>query len=403
MNNDALLSLYLDGSLSAEQRAEFERQMLATPSFAQEVRELETLQTMLNAPQELDERSAAFLRSVEDALAVSVVAAAGVSTLGAGITAAGAHSASATSASAGVGLAAGGNAGATATQATASSWISSLASSVLASATASTGSLLISASLALATIGGVGAATYFGLQQQAQNAPAEQKAVAPARNLPQEYVAQEQTPEQTQESANGGSAAQSQDQTTANEADFPWAASSQIISSQIISSQIISSQIISSQTASSPTQISDNGIAQTKPKAREYKAQISGGDTRERYAGAVRDYMRQLQEKEAANDRAGAALVEKSLGALLRQSGDLPLSRKYLSASFSHARALGLAELEGEARAEIALVEFAEGKPEQALETLQEALNILAAAKSPERERWQKEWEKLSAKIKKKN
>lgn len=388
MNNDALLSLYLDGSLSAEQRAEFERQMLATPSFAQEVRELETLQTMLNAPQELDERSAAFLRSVEDALAVSVVAAAGVSTLGAGITAAGAHSASATSASAGVGLAAGGNAGATATQATASSWISSLASSVLASATASTGSLLISASLALATIGGVGAATYFGLQQQAQNAPAEQKAVAPARNLPQEYVAQEQTPEQTQESANGGSAAQSQDQTTAAEADFPWAASSQIISSQ---------------TASSPTQISDNGIAQTKPKAREYKAQISGGDTRERYAGAVRDYMRQLQEKEAANDRAGAALVEKSLGALLRQSGDLPLSRKYLSASFSHARALGLAELEGEARAEIALVEFAEGKPEQALETLQEALNILAAAKSPERERWQKEWEKLSAKIKKKN
>jgi preprotein translocase subunit Sss1 len=48
-------------------------------------------------------------------------------------------------------------------------------------------------------------------------------------------------------------------------------------------------------------------------------------------------------------------------------------------------------------------VEFAEGKPEQALETLQEALNILAAAKSPERERWQKEWEKLSAKIKEKN
>jgi hypothetical protein len=375
MNNDALLSLYLDGSLSAEQRAEFERQMLATPSFAQEVRELETLQTMLNAPQELDERSAAFLRSVEDALAVSVVAAAGVSTLGAGI-----------SAATGAG-------GASAAQTTASAWISSLASSVIASATASTGSLLISASLALATLGGVGAATYFGLQKQAQNAPAEQKAVAPARNLPQEYVAQEQTPKQTQESGGGGGAAQSQDQTTANEADFPWAASSQIISSQTVSSQ----------TTSSPAQPNDNGIAQTKPKAREYKAQISGGDARERYAGAVQEYMRQLQEKEAANDRAGAALVEKSLGALLRQSGDLPLSRKYLSASFSHARALGLAELEGEARAEIALVEFAEGKPKQALETLQEALNILAAAKSPERERWQKEWEKLSAKIKEKN
>jgi tetratricopeptide (TPR) repeat protein len=138
--------------------------------------------------------------------------------------------------------------------------------------------------------------------------------------------------------------------------------------------------------------------AQANAKPREYTARISGGSMQGRYAAAIADYGKQLQAKEASHDRTSAAFIEKSLGALLRQAGNASESRLHLNSAAKAAHELGLQELEGEARAELALVDAAEGKKARAVQGLQEALGILNSTKSATVARWQKELDKLTGK-----
>ncbi len=362
MNNDELLAMYLDGTLSEGERTNFDRLLQTSPTFATEVREILTIQDMLFAPDGDDERTAAFLRSIEDNLATAIIATGAAATVGTIATAVGKSALASTTA-----------ASTTAASATTGgvSWVSSLISTAMASTT----SMVVSAGIGISAIAGGAAATYYiAKDNSAERTIVEKQAtersvstsISPTTNLEQQAAASTASPTLSSETTNGGRTPQV---TAERQAD-----------------------------AQNGTSAPANTEAASTANSREYTARISGGNMQQRYAAAIGDYTKQLQAKEASNDRAGAAFVEKSLGVLLRQAGQLRESRLHLSNTAKAAHNLGLQELEGEALAEIALIDAAEGKKDRAAQGLQTALGILNTVKSTAAQRWQKELDKLTGK-----
>lgn len=355
MTNDELLALYLDNSLSSAQRQDFETRLQTSPEFVQEARELSALQNMLALPLPDDARTNAFLRSMEDNIAASVIAA--------GAATATSIATSAVAAKSGLGASAASSVAGTGTLGTGA------ATSLWSSLVASISSNVVGASIAAATILGGGATvTYLVVSKSALPEAIKQEAIAPA---------------QTQATPTGGGNAQRQTTETTLE----------------------------SQTASNTagTTLSDNNAGtSTAPKVAsptearpttEYSARISGGAAMNgRYAASIQDYTRQMQEKEAAGDSIGAALVEKSLGTLLRQAGDFSQSRTHLRNVLSAAQSLSMKELEGEATGELALIFLSEGNKTKAEEMLRNAVSMLTTAQSRSAARWQKELDKLTTK-----
>lgn len=411
MNNEELLALYLDGSLTEAERTDFERLLQTSPAFAQEAREFLTIQDMLVASEDDDERTAAFLRKIEDNIANAVIAAGAVATVGTIGAAAVKSTASAVGTSLGTSIGAGASVGTSAgtavgttigtgiaagtaakvgASAGAATWASSLISTIFASTT----SMVVSAGIGVATIvGGMATVNYVAkrntaTQTQTQQAPATQERSA----LPTE-TAPKSVPDNT--TANN-TTAENINANTINADNRSLSEAASTASNTPSAAQEASSKA-GTQTASGVSAApagSENGLSGAK--AREYSARISGGNAKARYAAAVSDYTKQLQAKEAAGDRTGAAFVEKSLGVLLRQNGQGRESRLHLANAAKAAHSLGLQELEGETLAELALLDAAEGKKERAVQGLQAAVNILNVAKSNAAERWQKELAKLS-------
>ncbi len=375
MNNDELLALYLDGTLSEGQRADFDRLLTTSPTFAEEVREILTIQDMLFESPLSDDRTSAFLRTVEDNLANAVIAAGAATTAGAIATAVGKTALSASTASTAASATSAVSTGA-ASIGTAS-WASSLLSTVFASTTL----MVVSAGIGIATIaGGAATVSYVMKKNSIEQYAADNKAVT-------NQATEKQGSEPTQRSASapGGTPQNTETQNT------PPTASTANHTPDITAQRQADAQ----NGASAPISEAEQ-TANAKP--REYTARISGGGMQGRYAATIADYEKQLQAKEASNDRTGAAFVEKSLGALLRQAGNTTESRVHLGNASKAAQKLGLQELEGEARAELALLDAAEGKKARAVQGLQEALGILNAAKSTSSARWQKELDKLNGK-----
>ena len=378
MNNDELLAMYLDGTLSEGERTDFNRLLQTSPTFATEAREILTIQGMLFAPESDDERTAAFLRSIEDNLATAIIATGAAATVGTIATAVGksalASTTAASTSAASIGASAGASAGAAGATAGSVSWVSSL----LSTAFASTTSMVVSAGIGISALAGGATATYYVVKNNAAESKIAEKqatersiSVSPSQgtNLEQQAAASTASPTPSSETTSNANGSGTPQTTAQRQADVQNG-------------------------TSAPT--SNEAASTANP--REYTARISGGNMQQRYAAAIGDYTKQLQAKEASNDRAGAAFVEKSLGVLLRQAGQLRESRLHLSNTAKAAHSLGLQELEGEALAELALVDIAEGKKDRATQGLQTALGILNTAKSTTAQRWQKELEKLTGK-----
>lgn len=373
MNNDELLALYLDGTLSEGQRTDFDRLLQTSPTFAQEVREILTIQGMLFEAPADDARTAAFLRTVEDNLATAVIAAGAAATAGTVAVAAGK---SALTASSAVSSASAASAVSSATSAgTLTAGTASWASSLLSTIFASTTSMVVSAGIGIATIAGGSAAVNYVMKKNSlePTITADGQAMERSASASNES-AQNREPQATPPTAS--TANHTPDITAQRQADVQHGTSAPAVGGQ--------------------GNAQDGAQANAKP--REYTARISGGSMQGRYAAAIADYEKQLQAKEASHDPTGAAFVEKSLGALLRQAGNVSGSRSHLVSAAKAAHELGLQELEGEARAELALVELAEGKKARAVQGLQEALGLLSATKSTSVARWQKELDKLTGK-----
>lgn len=388
MNNDELLAMYLDGTLSEGQRADFDRLLQTSPTFAQEVREILAIQDMLLIPSGSDERTTAFLRTVEDHLAGAVVAAGAAATVGAVSIAAGKSaiaSGTITSGTVAGTATVGASAGTAATSIGAASW----ASSLLSTAFASTTSMVVSVGIGVATVvGGAATVNYIVKKNTNPQAISEQSPAGQAAGRTEQSAA-------TQSQGNNAQNLEAQNldhQETAPQASTANHTPPDITAQRQADVQSGTSAPQSGSTSEARVAAANDG------KPREYTARITGGGMQARTTAAISDYTKQLQAKIAANDRTGAAFVEKSLGVLLRQAGQLRESRQHLSSTAKAAHELGLQELEGEALAETALIDAAEGKKERAVQGLQAALGLLNSAKSSTTVRWQKELDKLTSK-----
>jgi anti-sigma factor RsiW len=374
MNNDELLAMYLDGTLSEGQRTDFDRLLQTSPTFAQEVREILTIQGMLFEPALDDARTSAFLRTVEDNLATAVIAAGAAATAGTLAVAVGKSAFAASTTAAGTAAA---STPTTASAASVGAGTVSWASSLLSTVFASTTSMVVSAGIGVATIASGAAVVNYAVK----------------KNNAEKQIAERQAGEQRTVISQEATAPNLETQAT------PPKASTADHTTPDITAQ---RQADAQNGASAPTAAIKEDHAQSdvqaNAKPREYTARISGGSMQGRYADAIADYGKQLQAKEASHDRNGAAFVEKSLGALLRQAGNASESRLHLNNAVKAAHELGLQELEGEARAELALVDAAEGKKARAVQGLQEALGIFNTTKSTTVALWQKELDKLTGK-----
>jgi hypothetical protein len=369
MTNDELLALYLDNTLTSEQRQVFETRIQTSTELSQEVRELSAIQNMLVLPTLDDEATAVFLRNMENHIAATM--------LGAGAAVATSLSISAIGAKSGLAAVSATAASITGGSVPATTGIAAMWSSVVASLTTS----VVGASIGAATILGGGAATYYAITTLNPKT-AENQIPSVVQSPPQQSST-------TQTSSNTSASSNVHSETNTAKTSMQVAAPSGAPITEQQSSQTASS-------AGSATSSSSN-VPSSKAHEREYSARISGGTASQgRYAASIQDYTRQLRDKEVAGDRIGSALVEKSLGALLRQAGQFAESRQHLRHSLASAQELNMKELEGEATGELGLLLVAEGKKSQAESLLREAVATLSAVQSRSLERWQRELDKIA-------
>ena len=105
----------------------------------------------------------------------------------------------------------------------------------------------------------------------------------------------------------------------------------------------------------------------------------------------------QVRMKEQSGDKAGFAFDAKKLAMLERTAGKFSESAEFFEKALKAAQNLKLRELEGEIRAELALLYREQGSAEKALTTLREAVKILTDEGSSKAAKWTKEldrWEK---------
>lgn len=355
MNTDELLAQYLEGTLTGDAKADFERKVEQSPELAQELRELRTLENLLHRPAEQQQALASaaspFLHTVENNLAAVVVGAGAA--VGVGAAAALASKSGATSAGA---------------------WISSLFSTV-ASSTAgvvATGSAVV--------IGG--ATAYYVATKPAPTAQSTQ-------SNRQGHVIEKMVSER-------GNTTPALSSSQPNEQPIEQQALNQTADSAAMQTQQMgAAQAMPSLTLKpSEQRAASNAPSGAQP---EYAARINAtGGMSAKYVALIEDYTKQFQAKETQGDKAGAALLAKTLGRLYREAGQAKQSRTMLQQALTDARALGIKELEGEALAERAALEAQTGNQRKALEDVKEAIAILKTANSSSTARWEQElkrWE----------
>ncbi len=383
MTNDELLALHLDNALSDAERQEFELRLQSSPELMQEAKELHTIQNMLFAPAKEDATSLAFLRGVEENIAASLLASGAAATTGAVISATSIKTGA--SAVAGVAAKTAASAGAVATGAAASAGSASVGIGAMwASLVASVSSSVVGASLAAASVIGSGAAVYYTVISPSSAEKTAQQTVQQQAPAPQSQALTESKHNQI-----------SQEQPSSIS---PSATASSAVST---TSPAEKSATTNPTTMSPAATSSDAGktARESQSSAAEYSARISGGTSIQgRFAASIQDYTRQLQEKEAAGDRIGAALVEKSLASVLREAGQFSESRNHLQKALNAAQKLGMKELEGEVRGEQGLLLLTEGKSTQAEQALRDAVSILTSQQSRSTTRWQRELDKITSK-----
>jgi hypothetical protein len=367
---DELLARYLDGALSDVEHQEFQHLVQSNPEFAQDVRELHTVQDLLTSKSEHQAaavtKAAHFLSNVENNLAAIVAGAGAAAGIG---TAAALASKSAGGAASGLGAAAG------AVSTGAASSVASGAASGISSFIASVTSSWVGIAAAGATVVGGAGAVYYA----ATKAPS----TPPSNSTPAPLVKSVEPPSRL--APNNSLARGSQGQSQAG-------------SQQEQQEQQPQAQGVAPAERVEGTSLAPEKIAESKTRP-EYSARIKSGNADAKYAAMISDYERQLRAKDAQGDKASAALLAKSLGSLYRSTGRLQDARTQLQRSLGDARALGLRELEGESLGELALVDAAEGKKAQAITRLREAVQILTTLKgesaSQNANRWQQELARL--------
>jgi hypothetical protein len=374
---DDLLARHLDGTLSAADRTEFDYLLANDATFAQEVHELGAIESLLGASQQQQDvllsQASTFLSGVENHIATVIAgtsAVAGAAAIAAASNVAGLGTG--TGVSAGVGTSVGAGAGAatgaaTGTGIATSTGIFASLSSAVTSVVG--GSWAILAGTAAAVTGA--AAVYY-----VSTAPAPR-------------------PTSTSTSNKTKTTTSSPADRTAQPAPEPFATSE---TSSKAAKETISATKPRNEASTPETRVetrpetrADDSTPALSPSS-AYSARIAPGTAAyKKYTTLIADYERKLAATEAQGDRAGAALLAKSLGTFHRELGNMNDARIHLQRSLNDARALGITELEGESLGELALVDAAQGKYASAQNRLRSATTILYATKGNSADRWNDE------------
>ncbi|MBL7990700.1 MAG: tetratricopeptide repeat protein [Candidatus Kapabacteria bacterium] len=375
-----LLVQYADGTLSASDHARFEALLRENPAFAEEVRAITSFDDLISdahlETRWADRVDTAFLSEMQQQFAQAV-------TLGTAVATAGA-AASTTAASAGMGTSVSA-AASTSVGTTITSGIAGTSTGISAGAITSflTGTLIGKTLL----VAGVCSAIGYGAWKYTPTttidpAPATDRLSAPSEQMQRETV------QNKPNSAADATAAKASSNAAPTSTD---AATDALAKGQGVNMQQ-QSAASGSETASSLASVQDNK-QDNKTKA---NANIESSAAQE-LRSKIEQLAVQLHLKEQSGDKAGAAFDLKKLGMLERTAGKYAESNEFFDKALKNAQALKLRELEGEIRAEIALLYREQGSTEKALTSLREAVKILTDEGSARATRWAKElerWEK---------
>ncbi|MCU0424396.1 MAG: tetratricopeptide repeat protein [Candidatus Kapabacteria bacterium] len=371
---EELLVHYLDGTLSASDQTRFEALLRQNPAFADEVRAISSFDEMLDDAhldkRWLDRADAAFLSEMQQQFAQ--VAVLGAATAIAGTSAAAASGVSTTSvASSGI------------SAATAAKTASVLGAGKLA--TLLTGAALTKVVLVTAVCGGIGYGAW-------------------------KYAASKETPLSAPQASAQRQGATSSSETTPKAAQPPTPNAENALSAERTQTKANLVQKPSSQTEKSATQTqtTPQSVSQnvqqdakqsdvlTAPTEQDSKtsANIESSAAQELRA-KIEQLAAQVRAKEQSGDKAGLAFDAKKLGMLERTAGKFGESSEHFDKALKAAQSLKLRELEGEIKAEFALLLREQGNTEKALQSLREAVKILTDEHSPKAAKWSKELERL--------
>ena len=370
-----LLVQYLDGTLSATGQARFETLLRENPAFADEVRAITSFDEMIDnahlGERWIDRVDTAFLGEMQQqmaqalALGTATALTASAAATGATSTSIGTTAAGVTTTVTGVGVS-------TATKAAAALGTGKIA-------TLLTGTFLAKSIVVAGICGGIG----YGAWKYASSGNETAAPTAPASSVSPTTTSRSASPETALKhpSAQNAPATSTTAERTTDAAK---------------------------QTAKSPT--ADNSAAQTQstvlatqdatPISHEQDSKASA-DIESKAAQDLRNKIDQMaaqvRMKEQNGDKAGFAFDAKKLAMLERTAGKFSESADFFEKALKAAQSLKLRELEGEIRAELALLYREQGSTEKAVTSLREAVKILTDEGSTKAAKWAKElerWEK---------
>lgn len=373
---EELLVQYCDGTLSASDHVRFEALLRENPAFAEEVRAITSFDEVIDhahlETRWADQIDTAFLSEMQQQLAQVVTLGAAAATVSVGAaTSTTVSAASTTGGTASVGI---GTASVAASSAT--SGISASGLTTFLTGTLIGKSLLVAG---VCTAVGYGAWKYTASAPNVSNVPAPAQSSQPTTDGQISWETAQSQPSAPNAEQLGG--AKSSELRTKQESNAVDGASSPNTQQQLLSQN--------AEGASSLTNEQED-----KSKANANIESNAAQDLRNK----IDQLSLQLRTKEqSGNDKAGVAFDAKKLGMLERTAGKYAESNESLDKALKAAQAVKLRELEGEIRAELALLYREQGNAEKALSSLREAVKILTDEASAKAGRWAKElerWEK---------
>lgn len=367
-----LLVQYADGTLSASDHIRFEALLRENPAFAEEVRAITSFDDLIGdahlETRWADSVDTVFLSEMQQQFAQVVTLGTAVATVGA--------AASTSAAGAGMGTSASASATGTSVGTTIASGIAGTSTGISAGTIASflTGTLIGKTLLVagVCSVIGYGAWKYTPTTAIAP-APTADRLSAPPAQMQRETSQNEPT-------------------TTAAKAPNTATPTSASAADALTKRQGVNLQ----QQSTAPGSETASSLASEQDNKTKANANIESSAAQE-LRSKIEQLAVQLRLKEQSGDKAGAVFDLKKLGMLERTAGKYAESSDFFDKALKNAQALKLRELEGEIRAEIALLYREQGSMEKALTSLKEAVKILTDEGSARATRWAKElerWEK---------
>ncbi|MFY7997941.1 MAG: tetratricopeptide repeat protein [Candidatus Kapaibacteriota bacterium] len=354
-----LLVQYLDGTLSASDQARFETLLRENPAFADEVRAITSFDEMIDnahlGERWIDRVDTAFLGEMQQQMAQTLALGTATAIAASAATTSTVAASASTAAKAGAALGTG------------------------KIATLLTGTFIAKSIVVAAVCGGIG----YGAWKYAPSSNENPTSLTSVPSAPPTTTSRSVSPE----------AAIQQPSTQNPSAQSGVVERSTDAAKQTTKAQTADNIAAKPESTTTPTQDAASITNEQDSKASADIESKAAQDLRNK----IDQMAAQVRMKEQSGDKVGFAFDAKKLAMLERTAGKFGESAEFFEKALKAAQNLKLRELEGEIRAELALLYREQGSAEKALTTLREAVKILTDEGSSKAAKWTKEldrWEK---------